>query len=84
MDVDWAKFHDVFEGNTVQSSPNKPSANKTDTVKYNGEKMPRWLAGDVMRECAAILEYDAGLTRAEAEAVVRRGLGKKPPVSTSR
>ncbi|MBL4750523.1 MAG: hypothetical protein JKX71_08100 [Amylibacter sp.] len=77
MGMDWESFLSVFENNTAGLAPDKPSANETDIVKYNGEKMPRRLARDLMQERAAIMEYDAGLTRVEAEAIILRGLGNK-------
>ena len=45
-------------------------------VFYRGDWIPKWLARDLMQERAAIFEYEAGMTREEAEAEARKGLEK--------
>jgi len=71
--VDFAALRRVF------TAPAKPSANTQDFVIYNGDKMPRWLARDLMQERSAIMEYCGGLTRAEAqETVLRRVCWQSP------
>lgn len=64
--VDFVALRRVF------TAPAKPSADAQDFVVYNGEKIPRWLASDLMQERAAIMEYCGGLTRAEAQETVLR------------
>ncbi len=39
------------------------------------EPMPDWLARDLALERAAIMEYDAGLPRAKAEAMAKQAHG---------
>lgn len=70
--VDFAALRRVF------TAPAKPSAG--DWVEYNGEKMPRWLARDLMQERAAIMEYCGGLTRAEAQEAVLRQVSWQPRI----
>lgn len=48
-------------------------------VWYNGEWMPKSTARDWIHERAAILEYDAGLNREEAEKRAREGLRRGKP-----
>jgi Psq-like protein len=50
-------------------------------VIYHGESMPRWLARDLMRERAAVIEYEAGLGRKEAQALTFQGLECSESVS---
>ena len=69
--VDFEALRRVFD------TPAKPSADADNFATYNGEEMPRWLARDLMRERAAIMEYDGGITRAEAERLSALGLGRK-------
>jgi len=64
--VDWDALRRVFQ-------PRAQREPEPDTVVYNGEQIPRWLARDLMQERAAIREYDAGMGRAEAEAVAFYG-----------
>lgn len=54
--------------------PASVRARNSDLVCYLGEWIPKWLARDLMQERAAIYEYEAGMTREEAEALVRSGL----------
>lgn len=58
------------------ASPAHAEARHSDMVCYLGDWMPKWLAGDLMQERAAIYEYEAGMTRAEAEAEARTGIEK--------
>lgn len=67
---DWDALGNLF----APSKEAAPSASENDCVAYLGEVMPKWLAADLIRERAAILEYDAGMTREEAEAKAKRGL----------
>lgn len=69
--VDFEVLRRVFDTSA------KPSADADSLATYNGEKVPRWLARDLMRERAAIMEYDGGITRAEAERLAALGLGQK-------
>lgn len=72
-DMDWEGFHDVFENTNAPSAPNMPSADD-ETVIFNGEEMPRWLALDLADERAAIMEDGEGMSQEEAEGYAFRGL----------
>jgi hypothetical protein len=48
-------------------------ARHPDLVCYLGNWIPKWLVRDLMQERAAIYEYEAGTTRAEAEAETLKG-----------
>ena len=65
--IDWDALRQVFE-------PETPSQADTDMEVYNGKKMPRWLARDLMQERAAVMEFDGGLKRHEAQRLTRLGL----------
>ena len=65
--VDWDALRRVFQ-------PRAQRVPEPDTVVYNRERMPRWLARDLMQERAAIREYDAGMGRDEAEASTLKAL----------
>lgn len=68
--VDWDALAAVFAPPQPDTKEEDAVArHSSDTVTYNGEQMPRWLARDLMQERSAIREYDAGMSRAEAEAV---------------
>ena len=54
--------------------PTHAEARRFDLVCYLGDWIPKWLARDLIQERAAIYEYEAGMTRAEAEAEARKGL----------
>lgn len=61
--VDWDALAAVF-------APPQPDTKEedavvrhsSDTMTYNGEQMPRWLARDLMQERAAIQEFEAEIT----------------------
>ncbi|SMR82257.1 hypothetical protein SAMN04488030_2604 [Aliiroseovarius halocynthiae] len=69
---DWDALGKLF----APSLDSQPGASEGDTVRYLGEPMPKWLALDLMRERAAIYEYEAGMSRDEAEAKARKALEK--------
>lgn len=54
--------------------PAHAEARHSELVCSLGDWMPKWLAPDLMQERAAIYEYEAGMTREEAEAEARKGL----------
>ncbi len=71
---DWAALGALFDQTPSAPATAPPSAAKDGTAVYNGERLPKWLVSDLMQERAAILEFDAGMTREEAEALTLQGL----------
>ena len=67
---DWDALDALFASSS-RTSPSGPGAER---VIYLGEAMPKWLARDLMQERAAIREFCAGMTRAEAEALAKSGV----------
>lgn len=68
--VDWEALAAVFAPPQLDTKEEDAvPLHSSDTVSYNGEQVPRWLARDLIQERAAIREYDAGMSRAEAEVV---------------
>lgn len=70
---DWNALDALFQPPS-RSVERAPSAERT-CVTYRGEAVPRWLARELVQERAAICEYDGGMSRADAEAMARQGLG---------
>ena len=65
------------EGTVCKAArPAHAEALHSELVCYLGDWIPKWLARDLMQERAAIYEYEAGMTREEAEAEARKGLEK--------
>lgn len=64
---DWDALGALFAQPYHSAPTAPPSASENDCVTYLGEVMPKWQAADLIRERAAILEYDAGLSRADAQ-----------------
>ena len=63
---DWKELSALFNRSA-------PSIVKGNSVIYLGEKMPKWLACDLIQERAAIYKYEAGMTREDAEVEARKG-----------
>jgi hypothetical protein len=73
--VDWSALAAVFAPPQPDTKEEDAAPlHSSDTVTYNGEQMPRWLARDLMQERAAIREYEAELNRAAAEELTRHGI----------
>jgi hypothetical protein len=85
--TDWEALGRVFtglarqpiaeQGRECRAAPVEGPSEADDLVCYDGEKIPKWLAADLIQERAAILEFEAGYSRPEAEAIARRGLSKR-------
>ncbi len=74
---DWQALGALFDHSTLVPATAPPSAPEGGTaVYYNGERLPKWLVRDLMQERAAIREYCGGMTREDAEALTRQGLGR--------
>jgi len=55
--VDWDALQGLFKPHQgTAATPDWPPVRTADTVIYNGEQLPRWLARDLMQERAAIRE----------------------------
>ncbi|MFA8386646.1 MAG: hypothetical protein ACEPO2_13565 [Pelagibaca sp.] len=74
---DWGALGALFQPPPTADVP-APGPD-SDLVMYRGEAVPRWLARDLVQERAAIFEYDVGMSRADAEALARRGLRHESP-----
>ncbi len=84
--TDWEALGRVFTGLARQpraehgrechAAPVEGPSKADDLVCYNGEEIPKWLAADLIQERAAILEFEAGYSRLEAEVIARCGLSK--------
>ena len=72
---DWQALDALFSQPAPSPVSEPPSAAKNDMAVYNGERLPKWLVRDLMRERVAIREYDGGMTREEVQALTRQGLG---------
>ena len=89
---DWAALGEMFNCKPPPCGAKSPSDHRrfkteaplssgVDTqgmcyVCYLGELLPKWMARDLIQERAAILEFEGGLPRLEAEALARKGLKK--------
>lgn len=71
---DWQALGALFDQAPLAPTTEPPSAHDDGTAVYNGERWPKWLVSDLMQERAAIMEFDGGLTREEAEALTLQGL----------
>lgn len=71
---DWQALSALFDQAPPAPATAPPSAPEDGTAVYNGERLPKWLASDLMQERAAILEFDAGMSREEAQALTLQGL----------
>lgn len=67
---DWGALGKLF----APEHRSAPSASESAMVTYLGEPMAKWLARDLIQERAAIYEFEAGMTREEAEAEARKDL----------
>lgn len=74
---DWQALGAFFDQAPPAPGTAPPSAHEDDTAVYNGERLPKWLASDLMQERAAIMEFDGGLTKQEAEAATRLNLQRR-------
>lgn len=72
--LDWAALGALFDQAPPAPATAPPSTPEDGTAVYNGERLPKWLVRDLMQERAAILEFDAGMTREEAQARTLQGL----------
>lgn len=65
------------EGTVCKAArPAHAEARHSELVCYRGDWIPKWLARDLMQERAAIYEFEAGMTREEAETKARHSLAK--------
>lgn len=71
---DWKALDALFAPPAAAPHVEPNSAQHEEIVCYLGQMIPKWLARDLMQERAAIYEFSAGMTRAEAEDLARRGL----------
>ena len=71
---DWKALIRLFDQSGRSGQLPAPSAFEDEFVTYQGKSVPKWLARDLAQERTAIMEFDGGLTREEAEAEVRKSL----------